>query len=166
MVTMSKPYKMYMLVGLPGSGKSTYVNMLKVDPNYTALVASTDNYLELVAKSKRSTYDEVFKTYIDYAQNNMTETIKQAVEFKFNLIWDQTNLSIKTRKKKLIQFKAIKGSENYEKIAVFFDTDYRVCQERIKNRPGKTIPSGIMNNMIETLQIPTKTEGFDDVIVV
>lgn len=151
--------KMYMLIGLPGSGKSTFVNQFLNDPVYHIL--STDNYIDTRAQYAGKTYDEVFQDFIKAAENHLNEKLKFCVENNYNIIWDQTNLSVKNRAKKLAQIPS-----SYTKIAVFFDVDYKTILKRIENRPGKTIPGGVMLGMMKSVQRPTLNEGFDEIFTI
>ena len=53
----------YMLIGVPASGKSTWVEQNKGN----ALVISTDNLIEAYAANLGKTYNEVFKEQIKIA---------------------------------------------------------------------------------------------------
>ena len=78
------------------------------------------------------------------------------------MIWDQTNITAKTRMKKLAKVPSF-----YEKIAVYFNTPPEAeLQRRLANRPGKTIPANIVMGMVSQLEMPTADEGFDRIIVV
>lgn len=53
----------YILVGIPASGKSTWVKSFKG----TAIILSTDNYIEAFAQVQGKTYSEVFDSTIKEA---------------------------------------------------------------------------------------------------
>ena len=148
--------KFYMMVGVPGSGKSTWIK----NYNQNALVASSDAYIDMVAKNQDSTYSQVFDANIKAANNYALGIARQAFDFKLDLIWDQTNLTAKSRKEKL---KLVPDS--YEKIAVVFPIpDEKELARRLANRPGKTIPDNVMKSMIANFTPPTTDEGFDRII--
>ncbi len=148
---------LYMLVGVPGSGKSTYIKN-----NNLGVVLSTDDFIERVADSQNSTYNDVFKSNIKTATSVMNEMLKTAVAEERNIVWDQTNLTVSSRKNKLSRI-----PDTYKKIAVVFPTpNNEELQRRLNSRPGKTIPYHIMKSMINNLQYPSKDEGFDEVVVV
>lgn len=149
---------LYMLVGVPGSGKSTWINTVEFD----ATVISTDNYIENVARYQNITYNEAFKDHIKNAEKLMYEDLGWAIEYNTNIVWDQTNISSKTRKKKLNLVPS-----HYNKIAVMFETPADdELERRLNSRHGKTIPPHVMDGMIEMLEQPTLEEGFDEVRVV
>ena len=146
-----------MLVGIPCSGKSTYVNKLR-DYEYweNAVVLSTDNYIEEQAKRLGMTYNEVFQDCIDEATRQLEMSFVRAKDEGKKIIWDQTNLSIKTRKKKLIKVPSI-----YKRTVVWFQVDLEEALKRNKTREGKFIPESILKRMYHQFEVPTLEEGFD-----
>ena len=132
--------ELVMLVGIPCSGKSTYVNKLR-DYEYweNAVVLSTDNYIEEQAKRLGMTYNEVFQDCIDEATRQLEMSFVRAKEEGKRIIYDQTNLSIKTRKKKLTKVPSI-----YKTTVVWFRVDLEEALERNKTREGKFIPESIL----------------------
>lgn len=159
---MSRP-KLYMLVGVPGSGKSTWVNQYVDFRSHDNLyIASTDDIIEGIALVDGKTYNEVFKDNIKAAEKQMYENVMDATSRDLDIIWDQTNLTRKSRAKKLIMI-----PDHYEKIGVLFPTPDDLW-ERLLNREGasgKSIPSHIIRSMIEMIEQPMLDEGFDRVEV-
>lgn len=149
--------KLYMLVGVPGAGKSTWI---KNHADGAAMVLSTDDKIEAAARAQGKTYSEVFKDEIKSATTGMAQDLLRALRDGRDIIWDQTNITRKSRKEKLAR---IPGS--YEKIAVFFPTPQDLKQ-RLASRPGKEIPEPVILSMINQLDPPSKEEGFDKIISV
>jgi predicted kinase len=150
--------RLFMLIGVPGSGKSTWIRSRSHD----AVVASTDDKIEAAAAAQGLTYSEVFDAEIKAANAAMREDVKQAVKDKRDIIWDQTNLTAKSRRGKLGQV-----PKSYQKIALFFPTpDGEELQRRLDARAGKHIPAHVIQSMIATLEEPTPGEGFDEIYVV
>jgi len=148
----------YMLVGVPASGKSTWAK----NNRGSALVASSDDYIDQQAEKMGSTYSEVFDKFIKAANQHAIETARKAFSDKLDLIWDQTNLTKTGRRNKLKMI-----PHDYKKVAVFFPTPHEdVLKKRLASRPGKDIPPYVVNSMIKTIEKPTKEEGFDDIIIV
>jgi predicted kinase len=149
--------ELVMLVGIPCSGKSTYVNKLR-DYEYwkDAVVLSTDNYIEEQAKRLGMTYNEVFQDCIDEATRQLEMSFVRAKEEGKRIIWDQTNLSIKTRKKKLTKVPSI-----YKRTVVWFQVDLEEALKRNGTREGKFIPESILKRMYHQFEVPTLEEGFD-----
>jgi predicted kinase len=147
--------KVYMLIGVPGSGKSTWIANQEWAKD--CVLVSTDKLIDLEAARQGKTYNEVFKGYISEATQLMNEDIKTAVAEGKDIIWDQTNTSRKTRKSKLTQV------PDYYKIAVVFATpDDEEWKRRLESRPGKSIPQNILRAMADGLQVPTEDE-FDEI---
>jgi len=147
-----------MLCGIPTSGKSTYVNELLLDyPD--AVVLSTDNYIEGFAKESGKTYDEVFESSIKKAGDHLYRQLYKAIGTGKVVIWDQTNLTSKVRKKKLKHFPL-----SYIKKCFYFEISLDEAIERNKRREGKFIPEDVLKRMHSQFQIPTEDEGFNTII--
>ena len=146
---------LYVLVGVPGSGKTTWIGHQKFDWDKTVVV-STDNLVEQYARSVGQTYNEVFQGYMPTAVELMAEQARQAFKAGKDVVWDQTSTTVKTRARKLRM-----TPEHYTKVAVVFDTPAPEQHVKMLDRPGKSIPSEVMNDMISKLVYPTLDEGFD-----
>ena len=147
---------LYMLVGIPGSGKSTWVENQEWAKDCAYI--STDKLVEEEAKRKGSTYDKVFHDYMKEATFVMCNEVVNAREQEKNIIWDQTSTTVKSRAKKLRML------PNYKKIAVVFKVpETEELNRRLANRPGKTIPKNIVDQMISGFVVPTEEEGFDEI---
>ena len=143
---------MYMLIGVPASGKSTWVEKHKGD----ALVISTDNLIEIYAADNGKTYNDVFFEHIKIATKIAMEHAEAAFAAGQDVIWDQTNITKKSRKGKLAMV-----PEHYRKTAVFFATPLEEeWQRRLNSRPGKSIPAHILDSMVEMLEMPEQDEGW------
>ena len=71
-----KDYKMpkcYQLIGIPGSGKSTWVN--NQDWTMTCAYVSTDKWVEIYAKEVGRTYSEVFVDFMPTAVDLMAKEV-------------------------------------------------------------------------------------------
>lgn len=150
-----------MLCGLPGTGKSTWVkNNLAYITQMKGIteILSTDNYIDAIASSKKQTYDEVFKESVDAAEEALNRTLYRAIDKKYNIIWDQTNLSPKIRRRKLSKIPSF-----YTKVAIWFTPENDIIHKEWLNSPeraGKTIPADIFNSMKQTMKPPSLDEGF------
>jgi predicted kinase len=116
---------------------------------YTHL--STDAYIEQVAKLQNKTYNDVWKDTIKEAAKVFYGMMCIAATTNKNVIIDQTNLTVQTRKLKIDLFK------NHEPTIVFFNTPMELIKER-NCRPGKHIPDYVISSMAKSLQIPTEEE--------
>lgn len=148
--------KCYQLVGVPASGKSTWF----FNQNWTANCAyiSTDKLVENYAREQGKTYSQVFDEFMPVAVRLMREDVIRASQLKQDIIWDQTSVSIESRRKK---FKML---PNYEHIAVVFPTpEHTELSRRLAGRPGKHIPDYVVSSMIASFQLPTEKEGFKEI---
>ena len=148
--------KLYMLIGVPGSGKSTWYNSTpEVDD---CVYVSTDYFVERYAKEQGKTYSEVFDEYMPTAIKLMSDVVIEARRLKLDIVWDQTSTTVKTRARKLRML------PEYEAIAVVFSTpDEDELNRRLTSRPGKNIPQHVMRTMIDKFVMPTYNEGFTDI---
>jgi predicted kinase len=150
-----------MLVGIPTSGKSTYVEKLKkLDYWKDAVVLSTDSYIEKEAKRMGLTYNQVFDDVIDNATRELELQLIMAKDKGKNLIYDQTNLTIKSRRKKLSKLPSF-----YRRGVIYFEVSLEEALKRNKTREGKFIPESILKRMYHQFEVPTISEGFDYVEV-
>lgn len=148
----------YQLVGVPGSGKSTWVQ------NQTwasdCVIVSTDNLVEQYAQSQGKTYNEVFKSYMPIAVKLMSEQVVAAREQGQDIIWDQTSTSVASRRRKFNML------PDYKHIAVIFNTpESEELTRRLNSRPGKNIPIKVIEQMAFDLEMepPTVDEGFSEI---
>lgn len=149
----------YMLIGVPGSGKSTWLSKQDVS---NAVILSTDNYIEHFARLNDTTYTEIFQKVIGEATRLMQEDLRAAIRDQKDIYWDQTNLRAKGRAGKLAQI-----PRTWERVAVFFPTPAdEELKRRLAARPGKTIPANVVLGMRSQLEPPTESEGFDNIITV
>jgi predicted kinase len=150
--------KFYMLIGVPASGKSTWR-----DANAgNAEIISTDDIIEHRAKTIGVTYNDVFKDSIKEATRLANDHAYNAFLMNKDVIWDQTNLTAKSRKLKLALV-----PKHWEKIAVVFLTpEDEEWQRRLASRPGKTLPQHILMGMRDSMVWPEPEEGFDRITVV
>jgi predicted kinase len=156
---MSKTNTLVMMCGVPGSGKSTLIKkIIAFQPSYVVL--STDDYIETQAALTGKTYNEIFPDAIKDAERAMEVSLQHAIKHDLPIIWDQTNISPKSRKAKLA-----KVPDFYQKIAIWFHVpDDDEWKRRLASRPGKTIPKHILNAMAKDFVIPTVEEGFDSIL--
>ena len=146
----------YILVGVPGAGKSTWIKNQTWALGLT--VVSTDAFVEDYARAQGKTYSEVFEDYMPIAIELMLDQIATAREHNHDIIWDQTSTTVKSRAKK---FRML---PNYEMIAVVFRTPpYEELKRRIDSRIGKEVPTEVVLDMIKRWEEPTLEEGFSQI---
>lgn len=151
--------KLIMFVGLPGSGKSSFRSLMNLDYEKT-FVYSTDDYIERYALLNNKTYNECFVDLIKTAEQFMNDKVRGIKTGEINpsiVLWDQTNLTVKSRAKKLQLF-----DDTWEKYAVFFDKpmDKILATNEHRLSYGREIPNNIIRSMHQTMEEPTTHEGF------
>jgi len=148
--------KCYQLIGMPGSGKSTWIK--NQDWALGLTIVSTDAFVEDWARECGSTYSEVFDDYMPRAVELMVEQVVRARELGHTIIWDQTSTTVASRKRKFNML------PDYEHIAVVFETPSRPeLKRRLESRPGKEIPDVVIEGMLASFEMPTEEEGFKEI---
>lgn len=156
----------YIMVGVPGSGKSTLVHRIirdMGDHGDRAFVYSTDNLIEEWSKGQGWTYNFGFAKYINKATQEMNSRLNLAMQENRDIIWDQTNLSAKKRKTLIDQLKKQYTVECHSVTLPAGDSQNEDWQYRLESRPGKTIPDNIIASMVNSYTKPSLTEGFSAV---
>jgi predicted kinase len=139
-----------LLVGLPGSGKSTYFARRGIQPLSSDLLRR----LLLDRESDQSAQARVFR-----AVRYLLET-RLRLGRKHNYV-DATNL---TRGERRPYFRLAKRY-GYAVRAIFFDVPLEVCRRRNRKR-SRNVPETVMTRLARRLQPPTLEEGFARITVV
>lgn len=152
-----------MLIGCPGSGKSTWRKSRLSAPENAAIVLSTDDYIETKAKEHKIPYNKAFSSFFDEAEQHMLSHFNYAIQNSQNILVDRTNVSKKSRRRFLSKL-----PKSYTKIAVVFqrDLDYLIDinNERLEN--GRDVPISVIEHMHIMYTTPTLDEGFDEIVFV
>jgi len=150
--------KCYQLIGVPGSGKSTWVK--NQDWALGLTIVNTDAFVEDYARAQGKTYSEVFVEYMPTAIDLMIEQVVFAREHGHTIIWDQTSTTVKSRARKFNML------PDYEHIAVVFRTpEHTELVRRLTSRweSGKIIPEHVVASMIASWEDPTEEEDFTEI---
>lgn len=140
---LKKPKHLWLLVGMPGSGKDTYLKEAGI-PHY--LIVSRDQIRFSLLDDNDEYFDkekEVFKLFI------------KNIQFKLNSCGvcyaNATHLNEKSRLKLLNAL----DLEDAIIHAIYFNIDYETCVERNALRTGRErVPDTAMSNMYQSLTHP------------
>ena len=152
----------YVLIGVPGSGKSTWSKKLMESSIREFVVVSSDAVIDEIAAEKGLTYSQAFGDYIGLATSKAKQRFREGLNADKDIIFDQTNVSKKKRRGILQQV-----PKHYRKVAVVFNTEDREVKNRLDKRAketGKYIPESVMADMYHRWESPTRDEGFDEII--
>lgn len=142
-----------LLIGVPGSGKSTFRERLRKTMGPKAPVTvSSDDYVIAYAESGHMDYDQAFKEYGERAVKIARELYRTAAEERFSVIIDQTNPTRKARAGKLAPFR------DFTTIGVYFPVDTKVARERILLRGPSGASTKALDNISKNFEAPTAGE--------
>lgn len=147
---MSK--KLFLLCGVPGSGKSTWAKS-QVD-KHGGIVCSRDAVRFSIIKDNEEYFsheDEVFEQWI--------EKINFCISCDCfdNIYVDATHISRKSRQKTLSHL----DLKDVDIIPVWFNISPKTCLERNDNRTGRAfVPKSVIRRMGETIEPPSHSEIF------
>ena len=133
-----------MLVGLPGSGKSTYLERLGVN------AISSDDIRRLLADdpTNQSIHRRVFAAIRYLVRQRLA--LGRPVTYV-----DATHLTRRDRRPYL----RLGQMHDCEVEALFFDVPFEVCMQRNRMR-ARVVPEQAMLDMAQRLRPPTLDEGF------
>ena len=147
-----------MMMGIPGSGKSTYIqNHLMSE---TTIVLSSDEIREELYGdvSNQNHNDEVFKLL--YSRINMylnNENVER-------IVFDATNINKKRRINFIKYIKSI-ATVPLDINCIYMAVPFATCVERNSKR-DRVVPIEVLERMHLQLSIPTLDENFDTITFV
>lgn len=143
--------KVYMLIGLPGCGKSTWTK------DRSEKVFSSDEYRDRMFGGRpqdKQSHQKVF----DQLHKDLAATLSEGVD----CIYDATNLNRKRRKHFISQV-----ARGHEVEAVLFNIPLNIVHEQNEQRKGdRRVPEEAIDRMLKGFHIPCKAEGFSKIFIV
>ena len=143
----------YMMVGIPGSGKSTWIRQNRVDD---WVVISPDQILE-----ERYGYEWTPERAAEAWAESYQRFGALLLEDK-TMVWDATFTSPMMRSAILHIAKGI----GYRVKAIFCKTNIDLCLSRNLKRDREPVPESTIRRMADSLIVPSTEEGFDEIQVV
>lgn len=136
-------------IGVPGSGKSTYLKKLK------AVYVSSDAIRKELFGDEDSQEDPLKVFGI------LNYRVKKALKSGNDATYDATNVSRSSRKKIFKNFR-----DKADKIvAYYFDTPIDEAKRRNSNRE-RVVPDEVIDRMYDKLSPPSFDEGFDEIVYI
>ena len=146
--------KLHLMVGIQGSGKSTYSQKLSKELN--CKIISSDEVRKMNPNlEEKNVFPEVYRLCAEELRNNK------------DVIFDATNITPNVRSRNVNAIKSIFADF---KICVYFiNTDVEICKERVEKRnklDGEIfIPLEVIESYSKNIIPPTYEENFDEIIV-
>ena len=149
--------KIYLMCGIPGAGKSTYLKTRFT--NIPCIISRDKIRFTLVREDEEyfSHENEVYKEFI--------EQIKEALKFETEVFVDATHLNEASRAKTLRSLG--KSLKDVEVNIIWVRVPLEVALAQNENRIGTRsyIPKSVIRRMYSQVTPPTKEEGFDHIYV-
>lgn len=142
--------KLFMTIGLPASGKSTYCS---------ERICKDTVYLSSDVLREKLLGDVNDQSKNDFIFNEMFKRTVSALKEGKNVYYDATNLN----RKKRVNF--LKQLPECEKICLMFCTPFCLCCER-NNKRTRIVPKEAMKRMYKSFQPPHRAEGFDMIVYI
>ncbi len=153
-----------MMVGLPSSGKTTWLEKyVKDHPERKYNVLGTNDILvkmKVMGLGRKRNYHGRWDALIKQATGILNEMLKVAKHKNRNYILDQTNVYPNARRRKMGNFKG------YHRIAVVLVNENSVLMQRnaeVVRRHGKVVPESAFKEMKANFTLPVQGEIFDEV---
>lgn len=154
-----KKRKLYLMMGCPGAGKSTYLktNLINFE---NPIVISRDNIRFSMVKENEEYFSKENEVYAEFISQ-----IKDALRFEVEVFADATHLNELSRVKTL---RALGESlKDVEVNVIWVRVPVEVALNQNENRKGTRsyVPKSVIRRMHSQLTRPTKDEGFDHIYI-
>lgn len=155
-MTIIENQKVIMLVGVSGSGKSTFAKELAKKYCINKIFSSDEyRYKLLGSESDQSNNNLVFET--------MHKDIVTALNNGDSIIYDATNLSSR-RRKHFIYHVAMKRKYKFEAICYVVPTTFSLACANNKKR-DRQLDEDVIKRQCLSFQLPLYSEGWDEIVI-
>jgi predicted kinase len=149
--------KLYLMMGCPGSGKSTYLRERFSQP---PVVVSRDAVRFSMVKEDEEYFSkekEVFKEYI--------EQIRTAIKFNAEVFADATHLNESSRAKVLRALGSDLRDVEVNVIWVRVPVEVAITQNELRMGTRAYVPKSVIRRMYSQATMPSKEEGFEHIYI-
>lgn len=146
---------LYLAIGLPGSGKSTYIKEHFSD---SFIISRDDIRFEMMGESSKyfEKEKEVFNEFVYRIQTALDKDSK-------NVIADATHINQKSRNKLLNKLK-LKGVKIH---ILFINTPVEKCLERNHARDeSERLPDKVITDFYQRLELPSHSEKYKYISII
>lgn len=145
---------LHFLIGIPGSGKSTFAKQLHI--NQHAVIVSSDTIRNLHPDwAEEKIFPEVRRLCAMYLKENQ------------DVIYDATNINKKVREEAIEEIKS--HYADFEIYAYYFVVSRNQCIERVKKRnknPNERyLPLAVVSYYFKIIEPPVMEEGFTKIMI-
>ncbi len=144
--------KLVVMIGLPGSGKSTIAQKMHEDNISSVLLSSDSIREELLGAADVNTREGNQLVF-----NTLHQRLRESLAEGKSVIYDATNINSRKRKGFLSQI-----SKDIVKECVYVATSIEECISRNETRERK-VPVDVIHRMHKTLHVPSYSEGWDHI---
>ena len=149
--------KLYLLMGTPGSGKSTY---LKERFSQPPMVVSRDAIRFSMVKENEEYFSKEKEVFTEYI-----EQIRTAIEFNAEVFADATHLNEISRAKVLRALGSDLKDVEVNVIWVRVPVEVAIAQNELRMGTRAYVPKSVIRRMHSQATMPSKEEGFEHIYI-
>ncbi|UEM07936.1 ATP-binding protein (plasmid) [Skermanella rosea] len=153
----------HVLMGLPGSGKTTWRRRFLAEHTGSAHAVGRDDIVEEMAAAHGITYAESWRTFSRAIDKEFRRRLNEAFTLDHDVVVDNTNLTAKARRRILGRV-----PRGWERIGVIFDIPEPQLVDRLLARGeagGKQVAPWLVRHMRSHWVPPSPTE-FDQLLII
>lgn len=149
--------KLYLMMGAPGSGKSTY---LKTRFSQPPIVVSRDEVRFSMVKEDEEYFSKEKEVFAEYI-----EQIRTAIKFNAEVFADATHLNESSRAKVLRALGSDLRDVEVNVIWVRVPVEVAITQNELRMGTRAYVPKSVIRRMYSQATMPSKEEGFEHIYI-